>query len=151
MTRPWHGYDPELAPSPWRPLWQLDLARRDATDGDHAITREHYYRNEQRRKDQQVTDQIDAMDLCKKELAEAMFPDPDEFLNDVGPLTQVFYLNQLAYGVMKNYTAMLANAPGEQPPEGSEPVVALQMLTEACGMLDQACVTLSILPTEAVG
>jgi hypothetical protein len=97
-----------------------------------------------------VPDTDDAQDMAKVELAEAMFPQPADFLNEVGPLAQVFYANQLCYEVMKNYAAMLANAPGDAPPDDSEPVRALGALGVACGALDQACVLLSILPAEAV-
>jgi len=96
-----------------------------------------------------MPDEQDALEMAKAELAEQMFPAPEDYLNAVGPLAQLFYLDQLAYQVMKNFAAMLANAPGGPPPDGSEPVQALQAITEACGNLDGACVLLSIFPDEA--
>lgn len=91
----------------------------------------------------------DALELAKSELAEAMVPDPEDLLADVGPLAQLFYLNQTAYQVLKNYAAMLTAKGIETPADDSEPVRALQMVAEACGMLDGACQELSILPREA--
>jgi hypothetical protein len=96
-----------------------------------------------------MTETLDAQQLAKDELAEAMFPAPEDFLNDVGPLAQLYYVEQLAYQVMGNFAAMLANAPGGSPEDGSEPVQALSAIAEACGNLDAACVLLSILPAEA--
>lgn len=93
--------------------------------------------------------ETDAQQLAVNELAAATVPTPDDLLGDVGPLAQVFYLEQLAYAVMRAYTAMLSASDDDAMPDDSEPVRALAALGEACGNLDAACILLSILPPEA--
>ena len=93
----------------------------------------------------------DALDMATTELAEAMVPTPEDMLADVGPLAQAWYLQQLAYHVMRSFTAFLSTDEAGDVADDSEPVRALGALTTLCGIADGICVTLSILPAEAAG
>lgn len=85
---------------------------------------------------------------AREELAVAMVLAPEDLLSDIGPLGQVLYLNQLAWHVLRGMTGMLSSDASQELENDDPPVIALNELTMAVGMLDQVCVTLSILPAE---
>ncbi|MFZ0666193.1 MAG: hypothetical protein WAM97_10585 [Acidimicrobiales bacterium] len=90
----------------------------------------------------------DALDMAKTELGEAMVPDPIDMLSDCGPLAQLWFLHQCAYGVMQSFTGMLSGDEAADVADDSEPVRAYAALAKACGNLDGACQLLSLLPPD---
>lgn len=91
----------------------------------------------------------DALELAKAELADNMVLDPKDLLQDVGPLAQMWYIHEAAYGVMTGFVGMLSGDEAADVGDKDGPSLALQALAKACGMLDQACVYLSLLPDDA--
>jgi len=87
-------------------------------------------------------------DLARTELATAMVPWPEDLLADIGPLGQMVYLNQLAWHVFRSLRGMLSTDASIELQAGDPPVVALNQLMEAIGMIDQVCVTLDLIPIE---
>lgn len=85
---------------------------------------------------------------AREELAVAMVLTPEDLLSDIGPLGEVLYLNQLAWYVLRAMTGMLSSDASAELESDDPPVIALNQLTMAVGMLDQVCVTLGILPEE---
>lgn len=99
------------------------------------------------RKVKQVTQfQEDA----KTELATAMVMAPEDLLNDVGPLAQLWFLNQVAWHVARSMTGMMSSDASAELEDEDPPVVALQELMQAVGILDQTCLTMGLLTTESV-
>jgi hypothetical protein len=90
----------------------------------------------------------DALELAKTELATEMVPDPIDILQDCGPLAQLWFAHQAAYGVMQSFIGMQSGVEGEVLPDDSEPVRALAALAKACGNLDAACQLLNLLPAD---
>lgn len=76
-------------------------------------------------------------------------PHSDDLLDDVGPLGQALYLNQLAYRVLSSFAGMLTAQDNDDLPTDGGPIKALAALTLACGNLDAMCIELQILPPEA--
>jgi hypothetical protein len=95
------------------------------------------------------SDTFDPAEVARVELAENMILPPDDLLGDIGPMGQLLYLEQLCWHVLSGWTGMLSAADGDDVPDNSEPVRALQAITMAAGMIDQACATVSLLPPEA--
>lgn len=93
--------------------------------------------------------EVDPADIARTELAENMIVVPADLLGDIGPMGQLLYLEQLAWHVLSGWTGMLAAADADDVGDDSEPVRALQAITLAAGMIDQACATVSLLPPEA--
>jgi hypothetical protein len=96
-------------------------------------------------------DDVDPRQYAQDELGAAMVPTPDDVLADVGPLGQLYYLEQLAWTVFKNWTAFLASDSESSPDAKDERVEALEAIGLATGNTDQACIILGILPPEAAG
>jgi hypothetical protein len=93
-------------------------------------------------------EQPDGLDLAKTELAEEMVPDPIEILQDVGPLAQLWFLHECAYGVLQSFTGFLSDEGSEGLDDDSEPVRAFAAIAKACGNLDGACQLLALLPDD---
>jgi len=87
---------------------------------------------------------------AREELALNMIITPDLLLADISPLGQMLYLNELAWHVMTGFTGMLSSDASAELEEDDPPVIALQELTMAVGMLNKACATIGVLPIEAV-
>lgn len=92
---------------------------------------------------------FDPAEVARTELAESMIIAPPDLLGDIGPMGQLFYLEQMIWHVLSGWTGMLAVADGDDVPDDSEPVRALAALTLAAGQVDAACVLVSLLPPEA--
>lgn len=92
--------------------------------------------------------EVDALELAKTELGEAMVPDPIDMLQDVGPLAQLWFLHQCAYGVLQSFTGMLSGDEATGLADDSEPVRAFAAVAKACGNLDGAAQLLSLLPPD---
>lgn len=88
-------------------------------------------------------------DQARTELAAAMVLAPEDLLADIGALGQLLYLEQLAWHVLRSLTGMLSSEASADLDSEDPPVIALQQLTVAVGEIDQVCVTMGILPTEA--
>ena len=91
---------------------------------------------------------VDPAHVAQSELAENMVPTPDDLLADLSPPSQLWYARELSYSVMRTMAASLAIDEGEELPDDSEPVRALAALSNACGLLDGACVLVSLLPAD---
>jgi len=89
------------------------------------------------------------MDMATTELAEAQVPTPDDLLADVGPLSQLWYLHEVADHVIKSWVGMQSDEHGKDLSDDSEPVRALAAMVTSMGALNEACVLVSILPPEA--
>ena len=87
---------------------------------------------------------------AKAELAKAMLPAPDDFLGDVGPLAQLYYLDQVAWTVLRGMTGMLSSEVSADLDDDDPPVQALAALSDAVGRLDGICQIMGLLPAEAV-
>ena len=87
---------------------------------------------------------------AKAELAKALLPAPDDFLGDVGPLAQLYYLDQVAWTVLRGLTGMLASGAGGDLDDDDPPVQALAALGDIVGRLDGVCQIMGLLPAEAV-
>ena len=88
-------------------------------------------------------------DIAIQELATNMILAPEDLLADIGPLGQLYFLNQLSWHVIRSFTGMLsADASAELEPDDA-PVIALNQLAEATGMLDQVCITMGLIPVTA--
>ena len=88
-------------------------------------------------------------DQARAELSAALVLAPDDLLGDVGPLAQVLYTRELAWHVLRSFTGMLASDASADLEPDDPPIIALNELTMALGMLDQVCVTLGIIPLAA--
>ena len=88
-------------------------------------------------------------DQARTELATAMVLAPEDLLGDISPLGQLLYLEQLGWYVLRSFTGMLSSDASAELEDDDPPVIALNQLTVAVGELDQICVTMGILPTEA--
>lgn len=88
-------------------------------------------------------------DEARTELAMNNVIAPEDLLADIGPLGQLLYLNHLAWHVMTGMTGMLSDSASSDLEQDAPPVIALQELTTAVGMLNQVCVTIGILPDAA--
>lgn len=93
---------------------------------------------------------IDPKEIAEAELAQAVVPTPDDLLGDVGPTTQLFYLERTAYTVLGNWAAMLSGDEAADLGEADELTRAMNALAEVCGLLDGACVMVGLLPDEAL-
>jgi hypothetical protein len=92
---------------------------------------------------------VDAQQLARDELATAMVPAPDDLLSDVGPLAQLYFLNQCAEYVMKAWVGMLQGDTAAGVEDDSEPVRALAAIANATGQLAAACQLVSIFDRDA--
>ena len=97
-----------------------------------------------------MADELDPQQTARDELADNMVPTPDDLLDNIGPFGLMWYLEQLAYYVMNQWTAFLVAAAKDDVPDGSEPVQALAAIADAVGHIDGALVLLKMLPDEAV-
>lgn len=86
----------------------------------------------------------DALQMARDELGAAMVPAPDDLLADVGPLGQVYFLNQAADHVVRSIVGMMSGPEAEVLDDDSGPVRALAACTIALGNIGAACVALSI-------
>jgi hypothetical protein len=91
---------------------------------------------------------IDPSVEAANELAHNTVPTPDDLLADVGPLTQLWYLRELSYSVMRILAATLSIGDGEAPPDDSAPVRALAVVSTVAGELDGACTLVGLLPDD---
>lgn len=94
------------------------------------------------------TDTEDPAENAAAELASNTVPTPDDLLSDVGPLTQLWYLRELSYSVMRVLAATLSIDQGDDMPDDSEPVRALAVVALVAGELDGACVLVGLLPPD---
>jgi hypothetical protein len=95
-------------------------------------------------------DTFDPAEVARTELATEQVLPPEDLLPDVGPMGQLLYLEQLTWYVLTTWTGMISAADDGVLDDDSEPLRALQAITLAAGMIDQACVIVSLLPPEAV-
>lgn len=89
---------------------------------------------------------IDPAADAAHELASNTVPTPDDLLADVGPLTQLWYLRELSYSVMRLMAATLSIEGTDELPDNSPPVRALAVVSTVAGELDGACVLVGLLP-----
>lgn len=86
-----------------------------------------------------------------EELALMTMPTPEDVLCEVGVLARVYYVEQCAYELLRNITAMASEDVGTKDEAPETVGRAMQAIAQACGMLDVACVELGVLPEEALG
>lgn len=97
-----------------------------------------------------MSDPIDPQEIAIAELRAQMVPTPDDIVDMVGTVTQVYYLQMLAYSVMTQLVAK-AEVEGESDDDADQVTVkVLEAISTACGNLTAACVYMGILPEEAV-
>ena len=77
-----------------------------------------------------------------------MFPAPEDCLNDLSPITSLFYVEQWLYGLLAQWVVESDTATTE-PIEVQEQVAkVLETISTAAGMLDAACALMGVLPPE---
>ena len=91
-----------------------------------------------------------ALTAVTTELAEATMPTPEDVLCEVGILARVYYVEQTAYELLRNFAAMASEDVGTQDEAPETVGRAMEAIAQACGMLDVACVELGVLPPEAL-
>jgi hypothetical protein len=94
---------------------------------------------------------VDALDLATAELADNMVPTPDDLLGDIGPLGVMWYLHEMCGYALQFYTGALSAPEAGDVEDDSGPVRALGALTTAMGVINGACIQVSLLPPEAAG
>jgi hypothetical protein len=97
-----------------------------------------------------MTDGIDTLEMAKHELAADMVPSPDDIMDDLSPLGQLYFAEQTVYECLKRYTAALSEEATEVTDTSEGAGKALVAISEAAGMLDVAMVEMGMLPAEAV-
>ena len=97
------------------------------------------------------TEAVDALELATAELAENMVPTPDDLLGDIGPLGVLWYLHEVAAYALQFYTGALSGDEARDVDDDSGPVRALGAMTTAMGVINGACIQVSLLPPEAAG
>ena len=85
------------------------------------------------------------------EIGTAGCPTPDDILSELSPLAQLYFVEQLAYGLLHAWAARIAADVGtpEEAPEGV--VQALDAVGIAAGNLDAALILMGVLPEDAAG
>jgi hypothetical protein len=91
---------------------------------------------------------IDPADDALNELGQNMVPTPDDLLGDLSPITQVWYLRELAYSVMRTLAATLAIDGADELPDDSPPVRTLAVVSTVAGELDGAAILVGLLPDD---
>lgn len=100
-----------------------------------------------------MTDQTDttaALEAVTTELAQVAVPSPDDILSELSPLAQLYFVEQLAWELLRSYAAMGAATEGDEDAESSNLSGALTGIGVAAGALDESCVLMGLLPPEAV-
>lgn len=93
---------------------------------------------------------IDTMEMARTELASNMFPSPDDLVSDLSPVGFLFFVEQCAVELFKQYVAELSENDAGVEDTGDGAGRAMAAIGQALGMLDTACVAMGILPGEAI-
>jgi hypothetical protein len=93
--------------------------------------------------------ELPALDRARTELAAGQFPAPEDCLNDLDPITGLFYVEQWAYDLLRIWAANAGAAEDEDAAAQEQIAQALEAIGMACGNLDAACALMGILPPEA--
>lgn len=96
-----------------------------------------------------MTDALDAMMMARDDLVANMVPVPEDLLSEVGPLAKLYFAEQTAYEVLKHFAADLATFGAGDTDLEATVGKAMQGIATAAGALDEACIAMGILPSEA--
>lgn len=91
-----------------------------------------------------ANDGIDTFALATEELTEHAIPDPEMLLTELSPFSQVYYVKEVAFEVLRQLTANIAADTDSGLDSESEAVRAANAVGMACGQLFEACVFLGI-------
>jgi len=95
------------------------------------------------------TGSIDPMEDAVAELAGNMVPNPEDLFKGLSPNASLWFLQQSAYTALGKWAEMLAPGDATGEFDGTDVTKAFYAVTAVCGMLDEACVLVGILPPEA--
>lgn len=95
-----------------------------------------------------MSDEIDAQVMALTELAQNLVPAPADVLQDVGPLAVLWYARETVMHAVTTWTAQLIDGAAADVGDDSEPIRSHAAILMAQGMLDEACVTVALLPPE---
>lgn len=87
---------------------------------------------------------IDTFALATEELTEHAIPDPEMLLTELSPFSQVYYVKEVAFEVLRQLTASIAADTESGLDEESGAVRCANAIGMACGQLFEACVALGI-------
>jgi hypothetical protein len=97
-----------------------------------------------------MTDELDTLAIAKAELSAAMVPAPDDLLTMLGPMGQLYFTQQVCLELGTAYALNLSTQDASEVDLQENGARALQAIMEAAGMLTHACVTMGIMPPEAL-
>lgn len=92
---------------------------------------------------------VDPMQMAIDELASEMVPQPEDILEECGPLACLWYTTQLAVFTVGRFTGTIDSDAGTDIGDDDGPVRALAALTTAAGNLYGACIAVGILDEDA--
>jgi hypothetical protein len=97
-----------------------------------------------------MTEELDTLEIAKAELMSASVPAPDDILTMLGPMGQLYFVQQVCLELGTAYATNLSVETDEGGDLQENGARALQAIMEAAGMLTHACVTMGLMPPEAL-
>ncbi len=95
-------------------------------------------------------DTIDPMVEAQAELSANLVVTPDDLFQGLSPNAVLYYLQQAAYTAMARWAEQLDTDANLAEYEDTDVTKTFYGITAVCGMLDEACVLVGILPPEAL-
>lgn len=87
--------------------------------------------------------------MAREALAKAMLPTPDDIMTELDPLAALYYLDQLAWGCLKLWTAHLSDSVGGNDEVAADLAETLAGIATAVGELDEICARIGLAPDGA--
>jgi hypothetical protein len=91
-----------------------------------------------------ASESLDVLAIASQDLLDNSVPEPDMLLENLTIFSAVYFLQQTNDYVVRKFLAMLAADESADLADGDEPIQALQAITEACGVINGACVLLGL-------
>lgn len=93
---------------------------------------------------------INPEELARAELAAAMVPTPDDIMADLTPMAGLFYLDQMAWGVLKLWAAEVSDLVVADSDASDDLGSTMATLADIVGQVDGLAAKLGLIPAEQV-